>query len=277
MEDLLTFVLHVGGVEHSPQRRKLNFIGAALSDDPINEWTNVYIGNTNDWKDSVRVATTEDMAAARVNNTLTASGNGNINTIGGIDTITNLALDDLVLVRSEAAASDNGIYRITDLGTAGTPWVMVRATLADDSEEVTTGLTTYVEEGALYGRTTWTLKTLNVILNTTILEFESIDVVPSVPITFADSPYTATVQRRVILADTSGGAIVINIPPAADWKGGTITVKDAVGNAAAAAISMIPNGGEKIDGAGAVSITVAWRAFVLYSDGSNVFNIGRWQ
>lgn len=276
MEDLLTFVLHASGVEHSPQRRKLNFIGAQLTDDAQNEWTTVYIGNTNDWKGSVRVATTADLSATRTGNTLTAIANGNINTGGGIDGVTTLAVGDLFLGKNEAAGADNGIWRFTDLGTAATPWTADRATLANESVEVTPGLTTYVEEGTANGGSTWQLKTTNVILNTTVLEFKSLTSIGYDLISNADSPYNANLALRTILADSALGPITVNLPPAADWEGETFYIKDSGGNAAAQTITVNPDAAETIDGAVLYNITNNYRSVAAYSDGAAIHIVNRW-
>jgi len=274
-DDLLTFVLYQDGVEHSPQRRKLSIVGGQLTDDNVNKRTILHIGNTNDWKGSVRVATTADLSATRTGNTLTASGNGNINTLGGIDGITDLKVGDLILAKNEAAAADNGIWKLTGLGSPTTLWTADRATLADESAEVTPGLTTYVEEGDVNGRTTWLLKTTSVTLNTTALEFECMAVVAAASITSADHPYTMSLGQRVVLANSTGGVITVNLPPAADWKHGMVWVKDSAGQAAVNNITIDGDGVEFIDGAATYIISTAWRGVALYSDGAKIFVLNR--
>lgn len=270
LEDLLTFRLFQNGTEQSPQRRALDFIGASLEDDAANQRTVVRIGSTSDWKGSVRVATLVDMAATRTGNTLTASGNGNINTLGGIDGITDLAVGELALFRAEAAKADNGIWKFTDLGTAGTPWVAARATLANESAEVTSGLTTFVEEGTFNGGTVWRLRTVNpIVLNTTLLTFESMTVEPHVNLTNADTPYTALTGQRVLLCDTTGGVLSITLPPGDEWPQTFYWIKDVGGNAAANNITIDHDGGT-IDGAANLVINVNRQAVALYSDGTGV-------
>jgi len=135
-----------------------------------------------DWKQSVRVGTAAALPAytasgTGVGKTLTAAGNGDINTTGpGIDGITNLVALDRVLVMSEGASHvDHGIYffaTTADLGTAGTPWVLTRATDADQNAEVTANLAVFVEEGTANLDTGWTLVTNNpIVVDTTALTF----------------------------------------------------------------------------------------------------------
>lgn len=72
--------------------------------------------------------------------------------------------------------------------------------------------------------------------------------VPTTAITFAMSPYTPTNADTVLLVNTSGGAVTVNMQPAASRLGSDITVKDDTGNAAANPISVVRNGAETIDG-----------------------------
>lgn len=71
-----------------------------------------------------------------------ATGKTNINSnlTWGTPTNTNLA---------------NGIYYVFDLGSAGSKWILVRATDTDDNTELTGGTFTFVEEGSTYADTGW--------------------------------------------------------------------------------------------------------------------------
>lgn len=81
-----------------------------------------------------------------------------------IDGVT-LATGDRILIKNQATASENGIYVVT----AGTP---TRATDADASAEVTTGMTVVVSEGTANADTMWELSTNGAItLGTTGLTF----------------------------------------------------------------------------------------------------------
>ena len=82
-----------------------------------------------DFKDSVRVASTANV---------TVSGPG-----AAIDGVT-LSSNDRVLLKNQSTASENGIYVFNGAASA-----MTRATDADSSTEVTSGLFTFVEEGTV--------------------------------------------------------------------------------------------------------------------------------
>lgn len=102
-----------------------------------------------DWKPAVRVAST-----------------GNL-TLSGTQTIDGVALSagDRVLVKDQSTASQNGLYVV-----AAGSWS--RATDADASAEVKSGLAVFVEEGTTNADTGWLLTTTGTItLDTTSLTF----------------------------------------------------------------------------------------------------------
>jgi hypothetical protein len=111
-----------------------------------------------DWKASVRVAT--------VGSNITLAGSAP-NTLDGVT----LAASDRILVKDQSTASQNGIYTVTTLGT-GANGTWARASDADTSAEVTSGIATFVEEGTVNADTGWVLTTNNPItLATTSLTF----------------------------------------------------------------------------------------------------------
>lgn len=63
-----------------------------------------------------------------------------------------------------------------------------------------------------------------------------------------DSPYDMSVNETVILADATGGAITVNLPPAASAAGKIITVKKT--GTGINAVTLDPDGAEQINGAG---------------------------
>ncbi len=102
-----------------------------------------------DFKESVRVATTANI------------------TLSGTQTIDGIAVTagQRVLVKDQSTASQNGIYNV-----AAGAWT--RATDADTSAEVTTGLIVFVEEGTTNATSQWVLSTTGTItLGTTNLTF----------------------------------------------------------------------------------------------------------
>ena len=107
-----------------------------------------------DVKESVRVATTASVLLA------SALENGDV-----IDGVT-LATGNRVLVKNQGTPSENGIYVVQATGAA------VRATDADTSAEVTSGMFTFVSEGTINADSGWVLSTNDTItLGTTGLTF----------------------------------------------------------------------------------------------------------
>ena len=139
--------------------------------------TKAYVDATKsglDIKDSVRVATTANLTAtasgAGVGKTLTNSGTQTVLAIDGVT----LVFGDRVLVKNQTTGADNGIYTVTNIGSASTNWVLTRATDADNTPtgEVTSGMFAYVEAGTANATNAFVLTTTSAItLDTTGLVF----------------------------------------------------------------------------------------------------------
>jgi len=125
-----------------------------------------------DWKQSVRLATAAALAAVTaagtgVGKTLTANANGALSVDGVAVAVTNR-----ILVKNQVAGADNGVYVVTDVGSAGTPFILTRATDADTGTELNAGAAMFVEEGTANSDTGWVLTTNDpVTVDTTSLVF----------------------------------------------------------------------------------------------------------
>ena len=103
-----------------------------------------------DIKDSVRVATTANIASTYNNGTsgvgatITADANGAIS-IDDVSPTTN----DRVLVKNQTDTTENGIYKVTTVGDGSTPFVLTRAVDNDSSADMTGGVFCFVEEGTV--------------------------------------------------------------------------------------------------------------------------------
>jgi len=102
------------------------------------------VANGLDVKESVRVATTADLSATYNNSagTLTAGSNGAISVDG-----VSLVLNDRVLVKDQTTQTENGIYKVTTVGSGSAAFVLTRTPDANDAAELTGGVFTFVEEG----------------------------------------------------------------------------------------------------------------------------------
>ena len=113
-----------------------------------------------DYKQSVRLATTTDVGNLLVSGNITSS----------VDSIT-VAVNDRILVKDQADAKQNGIYRVVTVGN-GTDGTWIRALDADANDKVTSGMTTTISEGIVNSGKTFKLSSPDPItLGTTNLTF----------------------------------------------------------------------------------------------------------
>jgi hypothetical protein len=162
------------------------------------------------------MATTAALAAyTRVANVITANGNGIMADVDGVTPVAG----NRMLLKDGAAGADNGIYTVTDIGTAGTPFVLTRATDADASAEVTAGMFTVVDQGTANADTGFVLTTNDPItLNVDALTFSRFARLPGV--STGDSPTwtgahdfaaaSLVLPTAAVPAQTAEGSVVWN-------------------------------------------------------------------
>jgi hypothetical protein len=90
---------------------------------------------------------------------------------------------------------------------------------------------------------------------------------PQRSVVFADSPVAISASNRLILANATGGVIILNLPTAAAFKGRTFIVVKT--DASANGITVTPSGGQTINGAATFSVVNQYQVLALFSDGSN--------
>lgn len=123
---------------------------------------------------AVKYATAAALAANTYNNgtsgvgaTLTATGNGAIS----VDATTP-SVNDRILVKNEATQANNGIYTVTQVGDAGNPYILTRATDFDQSAEIIEGDAVFVTAGSSNSATSWFQQTAGTItVGTTAIVF----------------------------------------------------------------------------------------------------------
>jgi hypothetical protein len=166
-----------------------------------------------DWKNSARLATAGPLPANTASadgQCLTANVNGALPAIDGVAP----ALNDRVVVKNEAVGVDpkHGLYFVSDLGSAGTPWVLCRTADANTDAEFGTGLTVEVEEGTANGGTFWYIPTPEPI---------SVGVTP---VEFTELPVTPLAATPPVDVDTTPAAVgVLGTAARADHKHGIAT------------------------------------------------------
>lgn len=204
-----------------------------------------------DWKNSCRVASTANIA------NLTS---GAPNSVDGVT----LAAGDRVLVKNQTTASQNGIYTVTTVGT-GSNGVWARATDADTSAKVTTGMTTLVEQGA-QADTLWILTTTgSIVLDTTALTFTSFGTYTAGSgISITNGVVTAVADPNGGLSVTGTGIKAISADSAAlsvSSSGIGITLATTSGLSKTAGLAVVAQaaGGINVSASG-IGITVAQQA-----------------
>jgi hypothetical protein len=163
-----------------------------------------------------RLATTAALPANTYNNgafgvgaTLTANANGALS----VDSTLTVA-GDRILVKNEAAAANNGVYTVTQVGTAGTPYILTRATDFDTAgtgvNQIDAGDFFLITAGTANTNTSWVQQTpLPITVGITSIVFQQF----GAPITYSagtgltESPsYTFNIGNTGVTANTYGSA-----------------------------------------------------------------------
>lgn len=179
-----------------------------------------------DPKGSCLAATTGPLPTAVYDNglsgvgaTLTGDVNGALGTIDGV-TLSAVGGGSRVLVKNQADAAHNGIYNVTNLGSAGTKWVLTRAADFNSAQSITPGAFTFIEEGVSLSDTGWVLTTNgSITVGTTGLLFTQFSGAGTV---IAGNGLTRS--GNTISALLNGGASG-NIVPALDISASGLAVK----------------------------------------------------
>jgi hypothetical protein len=141
--------------------------------------------------------------------TLTATANGAL-TVDGVLTVAN----NRVLVKNQVSGAQNGIYVVTQVGTAGTPFILTRATDYDTSgtgtNEIDQGDFVLILSGTSYANTSWVQQTpLPITVGTTAIVWVQF----GAPLTYTagtglnESPaYTFNIANTGVTAATYGSA-----------------------------------------------------------------------
>jgi len=166
--------------------------------------------------EAVDLATTAALPANTYNNgtsgvgaTLTATANGALS----VDSTLTVA-SNRILVKNEATQANNGVYTVTQVGSAGTPYILTRATDFDTAgtgvDQIDEGDFFLVTSGTVNLNTAWVQQTAPPItVGTTAIVFQQF----AAPITYtagtglSESPtYTFNIATTGVTAATYGSA-----------------------------------------------------------------------
>lgn len=159
----------------------------------------------------VRAATTAALPACTYSasaKTLTGNANGALAAVDGVT----MAAGERLLVRSQATGSQNGIYRVTQVGTAGTPFILTRADDFDESQDIESGMLIEVSEGTANADKAFELTTnAPIVLDSTALVFglqsagEGLIRAPQVITSGVGQTYTPPTNCTRIMVECLGG------------------------------------------------------------------------
>jgi hypothetical protein len=194
--------------------------------------------------EAVNLATTAALPANTYNNGTSGVGatlTGNANGALSVDSTLTVA-SERILVKNEATQANNGVYTVTQVGSAGTPYILTRAT---DFDSVGTGVNEIdegdfflVTSGTANVNTAWVQQTPPPItIGTTAIVFQQF----SAPITYSpgtglnESPaYTFNIANTAVTSGSYGsatqvGTFSVNAQGQLTLAGNT-TVTPAVGS-----------------------------------------------
>lgn len=132
----------------------LTLSGAPTSD--LHAATKLYVDNVTaglNFHEAVHAASVSNLIATYSNGTsgvgatLTADTNGAFSTLDGESVV----LNERVLIKNQTDAKQNGIYTLTTVGSVSAPWVLTRATDADNNPtgEMKNGDFVFVQRGTV--------------------------------------------------------------------------------------------------------------------------------
>jgi hypothetical protein len=171
--------------------------------------------------EAVELATTAALPANTYNNgtsgvgaTLTANANGALSVDSTLTVVANR-----VLVKNEVTQANNGVYTVTQVGSAGTPYILTRATDFDTAgsgvDQIDEGDFFLVTGGTANANTAWVQQTPPPItVGTTAIVFQQF----AAPITYTagtglnESPsYTFNIATTGVTATTYGSASAVPV------------------------------------------------------------------
>lgn len=195
-------------------------------------------------KNGARLATDAALPAHSFdsgNGILTASANGALTVDGNA-----VALDDRIVVKNEGGGTsvENGLFRVSQVGDAGNPWILVRTLDADEDGELVGGMFVTVSEGAANDNTAWFVTTDDPIaVNTTAITWDEFPItLPNWAATLAVDPHTASNNPTVTVGDAIKWEDAQGTPAVRaeiDYDDGTSTWRTRIRDAAAALLTTL--------------------------------------
>jgi hypothetical protein len=221
-----------------------------------------------------QLATTTALAANTYNNgasgvgaTLTANANGALS-VDGVA----VATSNRILVKNEATQANNGVYVVTQTGSAGTPYILTRAADFDTAgagvDKIDAGDFFLVIAGSTLANTSWVQQTpLPITVGTTAIVFAQFGapLVYSAGTGLSESPaYTFNIANTTVVSGSYG--LAASVPTIAVNAQGQIT--SASNTAIAIAATQVTSGVLAIAQGGTNSSATATAGGAVYGTGT---------
>lgn len=189
-----TFLSAIHTIKHSPR------VSMSV------EWALGTVTNT-----AVRLATasatvlpntpTYANGTAGVGATLTAGSNTTLTVDGSV-----VALNDRVLVKSQASALQNGIYTCTQAGSGSVPWILTRATDCDEAAEVAADILVAVTAGSTNTGKQFLHHGATIVMGTTDIAWEAGEPVGVFSVLVGNDPNHMLAKTLTISTQPAGTA-----------------------------------------------------------------------
>jgi hypothetical protein len=165
-----------------------------------------------------RVATTANLTANYVNGngnngkgaTLTNSGTNEALSIDGVT----LAAGNRVLVKNQTTTFQNGIYVVTTVGNASTPWVLTRSGDFDSASQMKAGVVVNVIEGTENSITSWMLTADVTTVGTSGVVFASL----------ASDVHLDGTTNQITITPNGDNSFVISLADNVVFSGDVVTI-----------------------------------------------------
>lgn len=117
-------------------------------------------------------ACTYSNGSSGVGATLTANANGGLGSVDG----QSISLGNILLIKNQVAGLQHGLYSLTQLGTAGVPWIFTRSTGLDTDVEFG-GNVIPVLTGSINAGSVWLIPTKSPTVGSTFIDVLSLNLV----------------------------------------------------------------------------------------------------
>lgn len=155
-----------------------------------------------------RLATTAALTVTYANGTagvgatLTNAGAQAALSLDGVAAV----VGNLVLVKNQASALQNGYYTVTNIGSGATNWVLTRSTLYDQPSEINPGDLFVITAGSTQANTSWIQTATVATIGTDSISFSQYSVALPIPVAQGGTGATTAVTARSNLSAAASGA-----------------------------------------------------------------------